>query len=85
MLLVEVWRSKIGFIFFGKPENSRLYILFIFVQNACGQLKYKQTLKQANKMHAAMQRATEQDSSMEVKNAVNSQLIIWFMQGIYYE
>ena len=36
-------------------------------------------------MHADMQRATEQVNSMEMKNAVNSQRIIWFTQGIYYE
>ena len=36
-------------------------------------------------MHAAMQRATEQDSSMEVQNTFNSQRNIRFMQEIYYE
>ena len=36
-------------------------------------------------MHAAMQRAAEEGSSIEVKNAVISQLIIWFMEDISYE
>ena len=35
-------------------------------------------------MHAAMYRETEQESCTEVKNTVNSQRIVWFMQGIYY-
>ena len=32
-------------------------------------------------MQAAMQQATKQDSSKEVKNAVNTQRIFWFMPG----
>ena len=36
-------------------------------------------------MHAAMYRRTEQESSMEVKNAVNSKRIICFMQGILHK
>ena len=39
----------------------------------------------ASKMHAAMWRESEQDGSMEVNNVVNSQRIIWFIQGIRYE
>ena len=85
MFLVEVWGSKIGLVSLDIPENYRLKVLLIFVQNACGQIKHKQILKHARKMYAAMKRAAEQDSSMEVKNAVNSKHIIWFMQEIYYE
>ena len=35
--------------------------MLIFVQNACGQLKHKQTLKNAHKTHADMSRATEEE------------------------
>ena len=42
--------------------------MLIFVRNSFGQLRHKQTLKHARKMHGAMVRATEQDNSMEVKN-----------------
>ena len=34
MLLVEKWGSKIGLISLDTPENSRLYIRLIFVQDA---------------------------------------------------
>ena len=42
-----------------------------------------QTFKPSRRMHTYG--ATEQDISMDVNNAVNSQRVIWFMQVIYYE
>ena len=60
-------------------------VLLVFVENTCNHLKYKQTLKHLDQMHAAMQGATEQDSSMEVQNTFNSQRNIRRMQEIYYE
>ena len=38
-------------------------------------------LKYARTMHGAMQRETHKDSSMEVKNAVSSEPITWFIHG----
>ena len=58
MLLVQVRGSKIQLVSLDTPENSRLYILLIFVQNTCGQVIYKQTLKHAREMRVAMYRAT---------------------------
>ena len=54
MLPVEVPESKIGTVTLEIYEKSGLQILLIFVQNALGQLKHKQTLKYTRKMHAAM-------------------------------
>ena len=85
MILVEMWGSKVGLVSLGTPDNSRLWILLIFLRNACGQLKYNQKLKNTRKKHAATSQETEQGSCMEVRNAVNRQRIIWFIQGIYYE
>ena len=83
--LLQVRGLKIGLVPLDTSENFCLQILLVFVANACGQHRYKQILKHVRKMYVAMQQATEQDSNMEVKNAVNSQRIIWFMQEIYYE
>ena len=54
MLLVQVREFKIGLVSLDTRKNSRLQILLIFVQNTCDQLKYKQILKYARKVHAAM-------------------------------
>ena len=88
MLLDEVRGSEIGpwtHLKISVCGFCQVFGLQVFVQNACAQLKHKQTLKHARKMHAAMQRAAEEGSSIEVKNAVISQLIIWFMEDISYE
>ena len=79
MLLVEVRRSKFGLVSPDTTENFCLQTLLILVQISYSRLKL------ARKMHGAIQWATELDSSMEVKNTVNIQHIIWFMQGMYYQ
>lgn len=78
MLLIEVWECKTGLVFLDPPENSCLYILLNFVQNACDQLKYKQTLKHARKMYAAMQQATEwrMQSIVNVSSALYKRFIM---------
>ena len=45
-------------------------------------LKDEQTFKHASRMDAAIQQITEQSRSMEMKNEINSQSIVWSMQGI---
>ena len=59
MLLVEVQGSKMGLVSLDSLENSCFGILLIFqvVQNAYDQVKYKQTLKHARKVHAVMYQA----------------------------
>ena len=59
MLLVEVQGSKMGLVSLDALENSCFGILLIFqvVQNAYDQVKYKQTLKHARKVHAVMYQA----------------------------
>ena len=54
MLLFKLRWSKIGLVSLDTPENRRLWILLIFVQNECEQLKHKQTLKQALKIGEAI-------------------------------
>ena len=77
MVLIQVHWSKIQLVSLDIPENFHLYILLIFVQNTSGQVIYKQTMKHAREILIAIYWTTW------VKNAVNSQPIIWFMQGIY--
>ena len=50
VLFVEVREPKIRLVSLNTLENSRLFILLIFVQNACDQLKHKQILEHARKM-----------------------------------
>ena len=50
VLFVEVRESKIRLVSLNTLENSHLFILLIFVQNACDQLKHKQILEHARKM-----------------------------------
>ena len=78
MLLIEVWECKTGLVFLDPPENSRLCILLNFAQNAWDQLKYKQTLKHARKMYAAMQQATEwrMQSIVNVSSALYKRFIM---------
>ena len=59
LLLVEARGSMVGLASLDTPENSCLYIMLIFVQNACDQLKHKQTLKHTCPMHPAMWQARQ--------------------------
>ena len=44
----------------------------MFVQNVCSQLKHKQPLKHARKMHATIWRRSEQDSSIKSENVYHN-------------
>ena len=84
MLLVEVRWSKIAVVSLDTHGESRLYILLIFVQNACDQLRHKQTLDR----HTRCMQLSEQLSETavwkwKIQLIVNHN--IWFMQEIYCE